>query len=713
MRAQLAAGSQQVLDVTLRDGSYLVDFQFTAEDTARIAAALESVGIRRIEVGHGLGLRASEAGKGQAAATDVEYMEACVESLKHASWGMFCIPGIARLDDLRIAAEHKMHFVRVGANITEADSARPFLELAKKLELTTSYNAMKSYVVAPTEFARIAALAHSWGADLVCLVDSAGGMYPDDVRQYLRAAHNASDVLLAFHGHDNLSLAMANTLSAIESGASLVDSSLQGMGRSAGNAVTEVLVAILKQRGHMPEVDLKGIMDVGQALVAPLMRNRGMDPLALTAGYARFHSSFTEKVQRYANKHHLDVRDLIVRLCQEDLVQAPDDLLDQLGQELASSRTQRITSIPLPEMAARTQRESTFDLQTLLKEIRPLARKTNRYSALNVVTGEKPLSGMLVSSNIQSTNTHVIGSVTVTSDEQLETVLGSADGRVDIVFLDVDRKPFAPSTPAQTARSTLHKSLLLTYLDSRVWVDAVEDQLVRLLGEVLDGATVVIRGNHPKSRFLALRLAERHAIVALVTDAGCSVSASVPDALRSFSFDPAHLDVTLLEASSTEVADWVAQARAVVVWSAGLPTFGQCEARHLEADAYVLDAGIGSILPEGLEEARRRKALLVRVNIWPVLLSALAAAHDSSCVYRDAFGWSTLGGVPITAAGAMGAAGDVVVDNVHEPTRVIGVADGRGGVSFRYAPEHLQRVRSVLGEVNRRLICPKLGEAAR
>ena len=85
-----------ILDVTLRDGSYLIDFQFTAEDTATIAAALESIGFRWIEVGHGLGLNASQAGKGMAAATDEEYMEASAEALEDAKWGMFFIPGIGR-----------------------------------------------------------------------------------------------------------------------------------------------------------------------------------------------------------------------------------------------------------------------------------------------------------------------------------------------------------------------------------------------------------------------------------------------------------------------------------------------------------------------------------------------------------------------------------------------------------------------------------------
>src|SRR5436190_22014718 len=116
-----------ILEVTLRDGSYLIDFQFTSEDTANIAAALEGVGFRWIEVGHGLGLNASQAGKGMAAATDEEYMKAAAGAIETAKWGMFFIPRIGRGDDIRLAADHGMSFLRIGTNVTEADQAKPFI----------------------------------------------------------------------------------------------------------------------------------------------------------------------------------------------------------------------------------------------------------------------------------------------------------------------------------------------------------------------------------------------------------------------------------------------------------------------------------------------------------------------------------------------------------------------------------------------------------
>jgi len=133
------------LDCTLRDGSYVIDFQFTATDTENIARVLDDAGFPYIEVGHGVGLGASEQGKNIAAATDVEYMRAAAKGVKRGKWGMFCIPGIASLEHLRVAADNGMDFVRVGTDVSEVDSSAPFIALAKKLNIEVYANFMKSY----------------------------------------------------------------------------------------------------------------------------------------------------------------------------------------------------------------------------------------------------------------------------------------------------------------------------------------------------------------------------------------------------------------------------------------------------------------------------------------------------------------------------------------------------------------------------------------
>src|ERR1019366_1154167 len=166
--------SLQILECTLRDGSYAVDFQFTARDTALIASALESAGFTLIEIGHGVGMNASQCGKGNAAASDEEYMKAAASSLRTARWGMFFIPGIGRHEDLELAAQYGMGFVRIGTNAAEVADAQPYIEHARKLGMHVSANLMKSYVLPPKELAANARVSESSGAQMVCLVDSAG-----------------------------------------------------------------------------------------------------------------------------------------------------------------------------------------------------------------------------------------------------------------------------------------------------------------------------------------------------------------------------------------------------------------------------------------------------------------------------------------------------------------------------------------------------------
>lgn len=701
----------EILEVTLRDGSYLIDFQFTAEDTANIASALEAIGFRWIEVGHGLGLNASQAGKGLAAATDEEYMEAAAQSLRTAKWGAFFIPGIGREEDLRLAARYGMSFVRIGTNVTEAVQAEPYIALAKELGLIVSYNAMKSYAVSPQEFGTIVGKVHSWGADIACLVDSAGSMDPDSVAAYMRAAKAESTCYLGYHGHDNLSLAMANTLRAIEEGAVLVDSSLQGMGRSAGNCVTEVLVAILQRRGLMSHIDLKAAMDVGQGLIQPLLGKRGIDPMAVTSGVAKFHSSFTDKVQRYARKHQIDVRDLIVRLCEEDQVSAPDELLERLSHELAATKMPRVLSIPAFRIESRKDQTPLESLDLLLRELRVRALKSSKFSALNAVIGESPRSDFYVSGNTYSTQSHIVGSVVFTDERQLAQIVERVDDRVDVLLLDVDRKRFGPSECAKAAREGLKKTSLLTYLDSQVWVDAVEDQIVRILDEALDKSEIVIAGNHPRSRLLALRLAERGARVALMLDPD-GVEESTIDPLRAFSLNGSDLQMSLTHANDAAATIALSRAHAVIVWPAGSPWFNRRFASLVSLNAYVLDASIGAIRADGVDEARRRGCRLLRVNIWPALTGALSAAHESLLKTKDALGWGTLDGVPVVAGGAMGGLGDVIVDSIQHPSRVIGICDGVGGVRFRFDETETERVRRVQAEINRRMVSPQMAGAA-
>ncbi len=337
-RGDTGSAALQLLDCTLRDGSYAINFQFTADETGALCRALEQVGLHWIEIGHGVGLGATARGYGAAAETDEAYMQAASEALQQARWGVFCIPGIATLEMLDQAAGMGMGFVRIGTNLETYRDVAPFVERARHHGLFVCVNFMKSYTEPPDTFARYAAEAARFGADLVYLVDSAGGMLPEEVARYLDAvAAEAPDLRLGFHGHNNLGLAVANSLVAVEHGAEFVDVSLQGLGRSAGNTPTEQLLCVLMRRGIDLDMDPVALFEVAERLVHPLVSNRGIDTIDVTAGLALFHSSYMSTIETYAREFRVDPRRLIIAVAERDRVNAPEAMVREVAQDLAEA----------------------------------------------------------------------------------------------------------------------------------------------------------------------------------------------------------------------------------------------------------------------------------------------------------------------------------------------------------------------------------------
>lgn len=333
--------SIEILETTLRDGAYMIDFQFTAEDTAVICGALEDAGFRTIEIGHGLGLGASGARWGLAAATDEQYLRAAAMSLKKSRFGTFFIPGIGKKEHLDLAKSYGMGFVRIGTNITQSEEAEEFIKYAKRLGLEVMYNAMKSYVASPEEVLRRMRQTVEWGADVVYLVDSAGAMMPFEVKGYVELLRANLDTRIGFHCHDNFKLGCANNLAALDAGATLLDSTMQGIGRSSGNPQTEVMVLLYEKIGISTGVDLFKAMKIGEDLVRPLMPVKsGVTPLDMIMGLTQFHSSFLPGIERAARKFDVDPKVLIMEVSRVERVNPSEELIATIAAKLAGNASQ-------------------------------------------------------------------------------------------------------------------------------------------------------------------------------------------------------------------------------------------------------------------------------------------------------------------------------------------------------------------------------------
>ncbi|MFI8773964.1 4-hydroxy-2-oxovalerate aldolase [Gordonia sp. NPDC062954] len=336
-----------LVDTTLRDGMSSVSHQFTTDNVAAIAAGLDRAGVPTIEVAHGIGLGASSIQYGQAAATDPEYIRAAVGAVEHADIAALYVPGIATLTELQGAIDAGIRTVRVAVHCTEADCAQQPVEWAKSKGLTVMCFLMMSHKLEPEPLAEQAAKLDSYGADVVYVVDSAGAMVPQQAGARVAALRSAINAHIGFHAHNNLGVGIANALTAAENGATYIDGSLRGLGASAGNAQTEVLAAAFERAGWRTNVDLFGLIDTAEHVVAPLMTEpQIVDETALVLGYAGVYSTFFHPTKRAAKKFGLPTRDILLELGRRGVIGGQEDMIIDVASELAGR------TYETPEVAA-------------------------------------------------------------------------------------------------------------------------------------------------------------------------------------------------------------------------------------------------------------------------------------------------------------------------------------------------------------------------
>jgi 4-hydroxy-2-oxovalerate aldolase len=330
----------RIVDTTLRDGSHAIAHQFRVGQVEAIARVLDQAGVWAIAVGHGDGLGASSIQYGRPLHSDAELLGAAAQVASRAQIAIAILPGIGTKADLERAREAGATVARVSTVCTEADIGVQHLGLARELGMIAHTHLNTAHlldVAGLVEQSRIVADAGSQG---VFIVDSAGALLTDEVRRRVAAMRAAlpADVAVGIHEHNNLSLAVANSVAAIEEGATLVDASLAGLGAGAGNCQTEALVAVLERMGMTTGVDLWALQDVADDVVRGevMQRRIEVDRLTATMGFASVPASYLLHAIRASERFHLDPRDIIVELGRRKVVVGQEDMIIGLAAEMAN-----------------------------------------------------------------------------------------------------------------------------------------------------------------------------------------------------------------------------------------------------------------------------------------------------------------------------------------------------------------------------------------
>lgn len=329
----------RLTDTTLRDGSHAMRHQFTREQVHSVVKVLDEAGVPVIEVTHGDGLAGSSIQYGFSLTNELDLIEEARNTATRARIAALLLPGIGTRKELKDAVARGIQVVRIATQCTEADISQQHFGMAKEIGLEAVGFLMMAHMRPPEFLAEQALLMESYGADCVYIVDSAGALLPDGAAARVKALKEALAIQVGFHAHNNLGVAIGNTIAAIEAGADQVDGTLRGLGAGAGNAATELLVAVMDKMGINPGMDVFKLLDAAEFVVAPFMPFQPMpDRDSIAIGYAGVYSTFLLHAKRWGEKYGVDPLEILVELGRRQTVAGQEDWILDVTLELAQQK---------------------------------------------------------------------------------------------------------------------------------------------------------------------------------------------------------------------------------------------------------------------------------------------------------------------------------------------------------------------------------------
>lgn len=332
-----------ISDPTLRDGNHAVRHQLDRDSFVAYCNAAELAGVPVVEVGHGNGLGASSMLVGECKLSDEEILSVSRSCLKKSKLAIHVIPGFCTINsNLARAIDLGVDIFRVASHCTEADITDRHIAFVRRSGREAYGVLMMSHMASPAILLEQAKKMESYGAEAIVIMDSAGAYFPDDVTERISILVDGLSIPVGFHGHNNLGMAISNSVAAVNAGASILDGSIRGFGAGAGNTQLEVLIAVLDRLGFETGIDLYKILDAADIAerefnpVAPFS-----SPVSIVSALAGVFSGFSKQVSQTAKDYQVDPRDIFFELGRRKVVAGQESLIIEVAQQLATREDKR------------------------------------------------------------------------------------------------------------------------------------------------------------------------------------------------------------------------------------------------------------------------------------------------------------------------------------------------------------------------------------
>jgi 4-hydroxy 2-oxovalerate aldolase len=315
--------------------------QFNVDHVRSTVRALDDAGVKVIEVTHGDGLGGSSFNYGFSHTPELDLVKVAVEEATRAKIAVLMLPGLGTIDDLNEAHDAGASVVRIATHCTEADVSIQHFGHARNLGMETVGFLMLSHRVSAESLAKQARIMADAGCQCVYVVDSAGALILEDVSDRVAAlvSELGSDAEVGFHGHQNLSFGVANSVFAVRAGAKQIDGTLAALGAGAGNSPTEVLAAAFDRLNIHTGVNVQALMAAAEDTVKPYVRRTPvMDRASIMQGYAGVYSSFLIHAERAADRYGVPAWKILEEVGKAGYVGGQEDMIVDVAVQLSAER---------------------------------------------------------------------------------------------------------------------------------------------------------------------------------------------------------------------------------------------------------------------------------------------------------------------------------------------------------------------------------------
>jgi 4-hydroxy 2-oxovalerate aldolase len=241
----------QIVDVTLRDGGYRNRFAFSPEYAIEHVQRLYEAGVDYVEAGYRNGSILPIENIGITGMCAAQYLTLLREAAPNLKLVVIAHVKNIKASDVRELADCGVALLRLCVNSGNLDETLKMAEVAKSSGINVSLNIVRVSSIGSEQLEQLVRKieAHKKLVDIVYLADSNGSLNPALVARLMATVRNATTLRIGYHAHDNMGLAMANTITAIREGATYVDASLLGMGKGIGNLRLEQWIAYCRSLG--------------------------------------------------------------------------------------------------------------------------------------------------------------------------------------------------------------------------------------------------------------------------------------------------------------------------------------------------------------------------------------------------------------------------------------------------------------------------------